>query len=220
MLRNLAKFYRRRARIISHFRGAEGAATAVEFALIAPPFLATLIGIFEVALYLFAQQALQTAAIEAGRYYMTGQGQNSSMSQTTLINDICPLISALMTCGNVMVDMQAYSSFSGASTSAPTLTYDASGAVTNNWQFNSGTPGQVMVVRLIYQWPIVGTPLGSVLPSLGNGKTEIMGVSAFRVEPYSGGVSTAGASCSNGNGGGGGRGGGFNWLCFFFGFGC
>ncbi len=45
---------------------------------------------------------------------MTGQGQNSSMSQATLLNDICPLIQALMTCGDVMVDMQAYSSFSGA----------------------------------------------------------------------------------------------------------
>jgi hypothetical protein len=42
----------------------------------------------------------------------------------------------------------------------------------------------VMVVQLIYQWPIVSGPFGYVLSNLGNGKTEIMGVAAFRVEPY------------------------------------
>jgi hypothetical protein len=41
-----------------------------------------------------------------------------------------------------------------------------------------------MVVQLIYQWPIVSGPFGYVLSSLGNGHTEMMGVSAFRVEPY------------------------------------
>jgi hypothetical protein len=39
-------------------------------------------------------------------------------------------------------------------------------------------------VQLIYQWPIVSGPFGYVLSSLGNGTTEMMGVSAFRVEPY------------------------------------
>ena len=41
-----------------------------------------------------------------------------------------------------------------------------------------------MVVQLIYQWPIVKGPWGYVLPNLGNGYVEMMGVSAFRVEPY------------------------------------
>ena len=41
-----------------------------------------------------------------------------------------------------------------------------------------------MVVQLAYPWPIVGMPLGSVLANTGYGTTEIMGVSAFRVEPY------------------------------------
>ena len=41
-----------------------------------------------------------------------------------------------------------------------------------------------MVVQLAYQWPIFGMPLGSVLSNTGNGTTEMMGISAFRVEPY------------------------------------
>ena len=41
-----------------------------------------------------------------------------------------------------------------------------------------------MVVQLVYPWPIVGMPLGSVLSNTGYGTTEMMGISAFRVEPY------------------------------------
>ncbi len=185
MLGKFAENFLRCARFVARFRAAQHGTTAVEFAIIAPPFLAALIAIFEVTLYLFAQQTLQGAATEAGRYFMTGQGQNTSMSQATLMTDICPMIQAVFDCSKVMVDMQAYSSFSGVTTSAPTLTYDASGNVTNTWHFDAGSQGQVMVVRLIYQWPIVSAPLGFMLPSLGNGKTEIMGVSAFRVEPDS-----------------------------------
>ena len=159
--------------------------SAVEFALIAPVFLATLIAIFEVAIFLFAQQYLQTAATEAGRQFMTGQVQGSGQTEQQMItNVICPQIQTLFNCSSVMVNVQSFSSFGTANASTPTLTFDARGQVTNNWSYNPGNPGDVMVVQLIYQWPIVSGPFGYVLSNLGNGKTEIVGVAAFRVEPY------------------------------------
>lgn len=181
MFRSLAKCFRRK---ISCFRVARQGATIVEFALIAPAFLAMLIAIFETTLFLFAQSTLQNAAVQAGRLFMTGQAQNAGTTQTQFQNEICPMISALFTCSNLMVNVQAYSDFSGANASAPTLTYNGNGTVSNSWSYTAGTPGQVMVVQLIYQWPIVGGPFGYVLSNLGNGSTEMMGVTAFRVEPY------------------------------------
>jgi len=156
----------------------------VEFALIAPAFLAMLIAILETTLFLFAQATLQNAAVDAGRLFMTGQAQNAGTTQTQFQNEICPMVSALFTCGNLMVNVEAYSDFGSASASAPTLTYNSDGTVSNSWSYSAGTPGQVMVVQLVYQWPIIGGPLGSVLSNLGNGSTEMMGVTAFRVEPY------------------------------------
>jgi Flp pilus assembly protein TadG len=178
MLQNLAARFRRN---ISGFCVAERGATAVEFALIAPAFLATLFAVIQTTLFLFAQSALQSAANEAGRLFMTGQAQNLTQSQFEA--DVCPMVSALFTCGNLMVNVAAYSSFSGASTSAPTLTY-SNGSVSNSWAYSPGTQGEIMVVQLIYQWPIIGMPLGSVLPNNANGSVEMMGVTAFRVEPY------------------------------------
>jgi Flp pilus assembly protein TadG len=184
MRRRLARLFRRGARVVTRFRTARQGATAVEFALVAPAFLALLIAIFETTLFLFAQATLQNAAVEAGRLFMTGQAQNSGTTQSQFESDVCPMVSALFNCANLMVNVSAYADFSSANASAPTLTYNANGTVSNTWSYTAGTPGQVMVVQLIYQWPIVTGPLGWTLKSLGNGTTEMMGVTAFRVEPY------------------------------------
>jgi Flp pilus assembly protein TadG len=182
MLQNLAKYVRRRARDVARFGLARQAATAVEFALIAPAFLGVLIALFQTAVFLFAQMALQTAANEAGRYFMTGQVQNGGWTASTIQTKVCPMIQALFTCTNVIVIAQNYSSFAAANTSAPQLY--TNGVLNTNWAFDSGTPGQIMVVQLVYQWSVVGGPLGFVLSNLPNSAAEIVGVTAFRVEPY------------------------------------
>ena len=181
MLRTLAKFL---PRDVARFGAARSGATAVEFALVAPAFLALVIAVLETTLFLFAQATLQNAATQGGRMFMTGQAQNANLTQAQFQNDVCPMISALFNCNNLMVNVTAYSDFSSASASAPTLTYNGQGQVNNTWTYVPGTPGQVMVVQLIYQWPIVSGPFGSVLKNLGNGTTEMMGVTSFRVEPY------------------------------------
>jgi Flp pilus assembly protein TadG len=186
MFRTLAKYFRRRARAVSRFRKAEQGATAVEFALIAPAFLAMLFAIIQTTLFLFAQATLQNAAVEGGRMFMTGAAQNSGttgLSQTQFANDVCPMVSALFTCANLQINVSTYSSFSGASTAAPSL-YDSNGNPITTGTYSPGTQGEIMVVQLVYPWPIIGIPLGSLFSNTGYGTTEIMGISAFRVEPY------------------------------------
>jgi Flp pilus assembly protein TadG len=181
MLQALAKFLRRD---VARFGAARDGATMVEFALIAPAFLALLFAIIETALFLFAQATLQDAAVEAGRQFMTGQVQNAGTSQSNFKNNtVCPLLTALFTCNDVQVDVATYSSFSSAVTSAPAL-YDTNGALITTGVWSLGTQGDVMVVQLAYPWQIFGIPLGSILPNTGHGTAEVMGVSAFKVEPY------------------------------------
>ena len=88
-----------------------------------------------------------------------------------------------------MVDVQSYSSFASADSSNPTLTYNGQGQVTNSWSYNPGgcvtdLTQNIIVVRLIYQWPVIGGPLGFTLANLANGTSELVGVTAFRVEPF------------------------------------
>src|SRR5947207_5597269 len=121
---------------LGRFRHARCGATAVEFALIGPIFLALFVAILQVGIVFFAEQALQSAAVVASRVVLTGQAQSSSTTQTQFLNAICPKIQALFTCANLMVDVQSYNSFGASDYSAPTLTYDAQGNVTNHWSFS------------------------------------------------------------------------------------
>jgi Flp pilus assembly protein TadG len=166
------------------FRIARRGSAAIEFAIVAPIFVGLLISVLETGIFFFAQNILQAAAVQVGRLILTGQAQTGGLTQSQFATDACPSIQALFTCGNLMVDVQSYSSFSGAIVSTPTLTYDSHGNVTNSWNYNPGTPGQIVVVRLMYQWPLVTGPFAFIVPNLSNGTSLIMGVTAFRVEPY------------------------------------
>ena len=169
------------ARAIARFGAASEAASAVEFALIAPAFIAIMVAIFQVAVFLFAQQSLQNAAAEAGRTLMTGVAKSDTQAQfKTRVCNLLPSI--LFRCNSLIVIVQSYSSFAAANTSTPAL-YN-NGTLITSWAYNPGTPGQVVVVQLVYPWSVVMGPLGFALSSLPNGAAEMMGVTAFRVEPY------------------------------------
>lgn len=186
MIRSLRKFFRRRARIVTRFARADGATTVVEFALIAPAFFACIIAIIEVTLFLFAQATLQNAAADTARVFMTGQAQNASTTESQLMaNTICPTGAALrllFNCTNLIVVVQNYADFAAANTAEPTLY--TNGTLNTSWSYSPGSPGDVMVVQLVYQWPVVAGPLGFSLANLPGSTIEMMGISAFRVEPY------------------------------------
>ena len=185
MLRSLAKSFHNAEAAAARLAAADQGATMVEFALVAPAFLATLFAIIQVTLFLFAQQTLQSAAVQAGRVFLTGSAQTGGLTQQQFAaNDVCPLIQALFNCNNLQIDISTYSSFSAASTAAPSL-YDSHGNLITTGTYTPGTQSQIMVVQLVYPWPIFGMPLGSVLSNTGYGTALIMGVTAFKVEPYS-----------------------------------
>jgi Flp pilus assembly protein TadG len=181
------KWLARRLRLVGRFVAERRAATALEFAIIAPIFTGLMISVLQTGIFFLAQQNLQEAAVQGARLIMTGQAQSGNMTQSQFLAAVCPSLQTLFTCSNVMANVQTYPSFSAAQAanlSTPTLTYDANGAVSNNWAYNVGTGGQIVVVQLIYQWPLVSGPFSLLMPNLTNGTSLMMGVTAVKVEPY------------------------------------
>jgi Flp pilus assembly protein TadG len=180
----------RRIRPSKHFALCQKGATALEFALVAAPFLALLVALFETALVFFAGRVLDEVTEEASRYILTGQAQQSNMTQAQFENYICTsantaaLVSALFNCNNLMVNVENYADFASASTSTPTLSFNANGAVNNAWNYSPGTPGSIVVVQVMYQWPIVLGPLGFNLSNLANGNRLLVSTAVFKSEPY------------------------------------
>ena len=162
--------------------GNQSGAAAVDFALVLAPFLAVLMAVIKSAFTLFANQVLQTATTNAGRLIMTGQAQTGGWSAAQFQTMVCANLTVMFNCtGNLKVDIRSFSSFT--SVSLPSVT-NANGTLTNNYAFQPGNPGDVVVVRLIYQWPIIGTGLGiGIANSAGNTYT-LTATAAFRNEPY------------------------------------
>jgi Flp pilus assembly protein TadG len=171
-------------RFCKRYAGCTRAASAVEFAIIAAPFVALLVALLQTALVFFASRVLDETAEQASRYIFTGQAQTAGMTQTQFANYLCQKSSTLFTCSNFMINVQNYSSFAAANTSTPTLTFDSSGAVTNQWAWSPGSPGDIVIVQVMYQWPVMMGPLGFNLANLANGNRLLVSTVAFKTEPF------------------------------------
>lgn len=174
----------RRLWILKEFARGRKGATAVEFALVAAPFIALLIALFQTALVFFAERVLDETVEEASRIIMTGQAQSGGLTQGQFANWVCSNTYALFSCNKFMINVQNYSSFSSANTAPPTLTFNSQGQVTNQWSYNTGSANDIVVVQVMYQWPIVLGPLGFDLANLSNGSRLLVSTAVFKNEPY------------------------------------
>ena len=160
------------------------ATTAVEFALILGPLLALLLGSLQTSLIFFANEALQSAATNVGREIMTGSVQQSNVTQSAFQQLACAQLSSLFSCGGIMVDVESAGGYSSISTTPPTLTYSNNGAITNAWAFNPGGPDDVVIVRVMYNWPIYASALIPGLADQPGNRRLLIGTSVFKNEPF------------------------------------
>ncbi|RXH20411.1 TadE/TadG family type IV pilus assembly protein [Bradyrhizobium guangzhouense] len=182
-LRAVSRQRRLRKRFAA-FRRDESGANAVEFALVAPIFIALLVGIIQIFLVFFGQQLLQQVVQQSARQVMTGQVQTAGMTSTQFSTLVCSQVRIIFDCSKLMISLQSGSSWSAMSAAAPTLTFNADGTVSNNWPFSPGGPSDKVVLEVIYQWPVFGGPLGFTLSNLPNGNRQITATAAFQNEPY------------------------------------
>jgi len=171
------------SKFMKHFARAEDGSAAVEFALVAAPFLALLFAIIETALVFFAGQTLEYAATQSGRLIMTGQADAAAYDQAAFKNAVCAQIVALFDCQNKLyVNVQKYSTFSSASTTTPV---DGSGQFDKTKMgYQAGNPGDIVVVSLYYQWPIFVSMFSDNLATQNGGNRLLVATSVFRNEPY------------------------------------
>ena len=163
-------------------RRQDGAA-AVEFGLVAVPFLALVFAIIETALVFFAGQTLETAAADSARLIMTGQAQTQGLNQGTFKDAVCSKIHGMINCATgVMVDVRSFTSFSNITVNNPV---DANGNLIQNFAYTPGGPGDIVVVRLMYQWPMYVSLLGlNGLSNMSANNRLLISTVAFRNEPY------------------------------------
>jgi Flp pilus assembly protein TadG len=157
-------------------------ATAVEFAMVALPFFAILFAILETALIFFAGQVLETGVADAARLIRTGQAQEQNFDKVKFKQAVCASVFALLDCdAGLKIDVRELQNFNGAQEPLP---IDGSGNFTDdNFVFQPGAGGDIVLVRAFYEWPTVLPDLVSP-NNLNNGNYLLSAAATFRNEPF------------------------------------
>jgi Flp pilus assembly protein TadG len=165
-------------RLVRHQEGA----AAVEFGLVALPFLALVFAIMETAMVFFAGQALESIAADSARLVMTGQAQMKGYTAEKFKEDVCARVHGLFQCGGGLfhIDVRKYDSFGSVNNNKPI----EDKVVKDDFVYQPGDPGDIVVVRLMYQWPVYVSLLGLNLSDLANNRRLLVSTVAFRNEPY------------------------------------
>ena len=171
-----------------------GGATALEFAMVAAPFLLMLFSIIELGLYFMVQVTLDSAADLAARQLRTGQtvadGTSDTNGETNFLKAICSNMSWLQSqCLSgvggtgtpyLVVDVRPLASYSNGSGVPPA---ELNGAMnTSAFCFYSGSAGTAVEMRAFYRWQLF-TPYQPGLQTFSNGIAELQSTEVFQVEP-------------------------------------
>lgn len=171
-------------KLIVRFGKRNDGAAAVEFAIVVVPFFALMFAIIELALVFWAGQVLETAVNDTSRLIMTGQAQKQNFDQARFKTELCNRVLGLFSCGSaMMIDVRTSGAFASANLNKPT--YKPDGSIDNSgFQYNAGGPGDIVIVRVMYEWPLILRTFGLDLADTPSGKRLIMSAVAFRNEPY------------------------------------
>ncbi len=184
------------------------AAAAVEFALVAAPMLLMVMAVLQSALYVYFSGQLDHATQNAARQILTGTIQNAGTSAADFRNKIlCPLLPSVMSCNNVVVNLQAFSGGTYPSGFYNFVNSAKTGIIippldNSQTNFCPGTPQlpgagqqypQYVYLQVFYAMPLFGSVWLPVMTTTFNGQTvKLIGSSAaFRNEPF---IQTSGTS--------------------------
>jgi len=178
-------FSRPRGAILARFRRSQEGTTAVEFAMVAAPFLYLLMAIFETGLMLFSEYVIENGVAKAARQIRTGQVQTASMGAGEFKTLVCGNLATFLNCDtNLNVDVRSFTKFADISLPPP-LKSDGtlSDEVTTSSSFEPGNALEVVVVRTYYSWKLF-TPGISQLSNMAGDARLLTAGAVFRNEPY------------------------------------
>lgn len=168
---------------LSRFARDRRGATAVEFALIAGPFIFLLMALIEVGVLFVVDALFHDATSRAGRLIRTGQAQGT-MSVEQFRTEICNRMSVFSAdCeARLVVDVRVIERFTGES--SPELRADDDGAIDqSDLLFAMGGPRSIILVTAWLPRTVFSPLLVKSHEQVG-GQRVLSATTTFRNEPY------------------------------------
>ncbi len=138
-----------------------------------------LMGVFEVGLIFFSSSVLENAVAESARLVRTGQAQSGNFTKAKFQQSVCGNLT-MFDCDKLVIDVETFTNFSGVNLSQP---LDNQGRLKKNFPYNMGIGGDVVLVRVFYEWKLMAPGL-SLMKNMGTGNRLLSAVQVFRNEPF------------------------------------
>jgi len=166
----------------------ENGATAVEFAIVATPFMMFILGLIGCAFYFFIMSSIEKGMDQASRLVRTGQAVTQKLTVNQFRQSICTGAGPWINCNNLQIYAQAANSWS--SNIQP---YTCLGNTANLSQLMkptdliaiyTGTASQIVIVTTCYKWDFTAKLPLFKFGNAPDGSMMMQTSTAFRSEPY------------------------------------
>jgi len=182
-MRLIKAFVTRALKARRSFRKDQRGATAIEFSFVAIPFFLVVFGIIEVGLSHFVNRMVDNAVISASRLIRTGQATSASFDEADFKTEICGFLpDFLCSMDRLVVDVETIDSFDLAKSPADSL-YDDEGELKEDSNYEESGSGDIVVVNVIYRWPMITSLLALNMADNGN-ERYLTSTVVFRNEPW------------------------------------
>lgn len=188
--------YRLGRAFLKMFARQEDGVSAIEFSLVATPFLLILMGIMELSLAFAAGTNLEGATLAAARTIRTGEAQSidtvatGRSSEDVFFDRLCETATIFVDCADLkyqVVLLGDNSGFSNASGAAAAFDsngdlVDADGNAGNS--FDPGGISDVILIRVVYHYEFFTPFMNSIFANNDLGKMTFMSTIVMKNEPY------------------------------------
>lgn len=173
---------RRFGQLLRRYTGDREGVTAIEFGMVAMPFLVLVFGIFEIGLAFFVNRLVDNAVFESARLIRTGQAHQNGFDEAAFKADVCDkLTDFLCNMDKFVVDVRTFDDFEAVG-EVPSL-IDEDGEISDDLNFEIGGANDIVIARIVYRWPML-TALMHLDGGDSNTERKLVSSVVFRNEPF------------------------------------
>jgi Flp pilus assembly protein TadG len=167
--------------VFRNFIGNRKGSTAIEFAILALPFLVLIFAIIELAIMYFVDSALDAAMHSAVRQVRVGTAKTAAWDITKFKTAVCSELSYSFSCksnlkvrSTVITNMNSVTKISGISGGTLNVTED----------FNIGGSGDYVLIQVFLPWDPVMKLYAFSSGRLSDGRYVLGAAELFKNEPF------------------------------------
>ena len=181
-LENRMNFTKMLCKILNRWIKRKDGTTAIEFSLLAIPYVMLTIGIIELSIMYTAGSLLEGATSSAARLVRTGQIQQSGVAQPeeAFRDAMCSYATVLIRCEDIVIEALPLNSFADAEAMQPQ--YDAEGNMISQG-FSIGGSNDRVLIRVSYRYSMMTPFIGPLLVGPANSRL-FMSTIVLQSEPY------------------------------------